>query len=169
MGHNSRKENTNMKNDILIVYYSWSGNTRAIAELIGRETGGTLFEIEPVQSYSTNYVAVVEQAKEEIQSGFRPDLKALPEIDSYKVVFLGSPIWWHTMAPPLAAFIDSSDLKNKTVVPFHTHGGGGAGEFEKDILKMCPDSKVINGYGTYNRGGSETKAQIGAWLKDIGL
>lgn len=158
-----------MKKDILIAFYSWSGNTRTIAELIGRETGGKLFEIKPVRPYSTDYGAVVEQAKEEMQAGFRSELKALPEINSYKIVFQGTPIWWHTMAPPLASFIKSFDLKEKTVVPFHTHGGGGVGEFEKDIAKMCQDSTVTKGFGTYNQGGSDTRAQIGAWLRDIGL
>ena len=158
-----------MKNDILIAYYSWSGNTRKIAELIRRETGGTLFEIEPFQPYTTDYRAAVAQAKEEIQAGFRPDLKALPEITSYTVIFLGTPIWWHTMAPPLAAFIERFDLNKKTVVPFHTHGGGGVGSFEEDIAKMCPNSTVTIGFGEYNNGGSETLAQIIAWLSDIGL
>jgi flavodoxin len=163
------KEKTNMKNDILIAYYSWHGNTRKIAELIERETGGTLFEIEPVQPYTTDYGAVVAQAKEEIEAGFRPELKAMPKITSYTVVFLGTPIWWHTMAPPLAAFIDRFDLNRKTLVPFHTHGGGGVGSFEKDIAKMCPNSTVKEGFGAYNSGGSETIAQIGSWLSSIGL
>lgn len=158
-----------MKNDILIAYYSWHGNTRKIAELIQHKTGGTLFEIEPVQPYTKDYRAAVAQAKEEIQSGFRPDLKAMPEITSYQVVFLGTPIWWHTMAPPLATFIDRFDLAGKTVVPFHTHGGGGVGEFEKDIEKMCPQSKVSKGFGAYESGGSETSGQIDSWLTSIGL
>jgi flavodoxin len=162
-------ENTNMKNDVLIAYYSWSGNTRKIAELIERETSGTLFEIEPVQPYPTNYRAVVAQAKEEIKAGFRPELKAMPKISSYKVVFLGTPIWWHTMAPPLAAFVDRFDLNRKIVVPYHTHGGGGAGRFEKDIAKICRNSTVKEGFGTYNSGGNETRAQIGSWLNSIGL
>jgi flavodoxin len=158
-----------MKNEVLIAYYSWSGNTRKIANLIERETGGMLFEIEPVQPYPTNYWAVVEQAKEEIKAGFRPELKAMPKISSYTVVFLGTPIWCHTMAPPLAAFIDRFDLNRKIVVPFHTHGGGGAGSFEKDIAKMCPNSTVKEGFGAYNSEGSETIAQIGSWLSSIGL
>lgn len=158
-----------MKNDILVAYYSWHGNTRKIAELIGRETGGALFEIEPILPYTTDYGAAVAQAKEEIQAGFRPELQAMPTITSYPVVFLGSPIWWHTMAPPLAAFIDRFDLHGKTVVPFHTHGGGGVGTFESDLAKMCPDSTVTTGFGTYNRGGSETVAQIVSWLNSIGL
>ena len=158
-----------MKNDILIAYYSWSGNTRKIAELIERETGGALFEIKPVQPYTADYQATVAQAKTEIQAGFRPELKAMPEITSYKVVFLGTPIWWHTMAPPLASFIDRFDLHRKTVVPFHTHGGGGGGSFEKDIAQMCPSSTVKEGFGAYNSGGSEAIAQIGSWLHSIGL
>ncbi|MEW6673081.1 MAG: flavodoxin [Thermodesulfobacteriota bacterium] len=158
-----------MKNDILIAYYSWSGNTRKIAELIERKTGGTLFEIEPVQPYTTNYQAAVAQAKEEIQAGFRPELKAVPKITSYTIVFLGTPIWWHTMAPPLASFVDRFYLNRKTVVPFHTHGGGGVGEFEKDIANICPNSTVTKGFGAYNSGGSETEAQIEAWLSSIVL
>jgi flavodoxin len=128
-----------------------------------------LFEIEPVQPYPTNYRVVVAQAKEEIKTGFKPELKAMPKKTSHAVVFLGTPIWWHTMAPPLAAFIDCFDLNRKTVVPFHTHGGGGAGSFEKDIARMCRNSTVQEGFGTYNSGGSETRAQIGSWLNSIGL
>ena len=158
-----------MKNEILIAYYSWHGNTRKIAQLIQQKTGGTLFEIEPVQPYTTNYREAVAQAKEEIQSGFRPDLKTLPEITSYRVVFLGTPIWWHTMAPPLATFIDRLDLEGKTVVPFHTHGGGGVGEFEEDIEKMCQQSTVTEGLSVYERGGSETDGQIDSWLRSIKL
>ena len=157
-----------MKNDILIAYYSWSGNTRKIAGLIERKTGGTLFEIEPVLPYTTDYQAAVAQAKEEIKAGFRPDLKSMPEITLYKVVFLGTPIWWHTMAPPLAALIDRSDLNKRTVVPFHTHGGGGVGSFEEDITKMCPNATVTKGFGAYNSGGSETITEISAWLSSIG-
>ena len=158
-----------MKNDILIAYYSWSGNTRKIAELIKHKTGGTLFQIEPVQPYTTDYQAVVAQAKEEIQAGFQPKLQAMPEITSYTVAFIGTPIWWHTMAPPVATFIERFDLNGKTVAPFHTHGGGGVGVFEKDIAKMCPNSTVTEGFGAYNSGGSETITEIGAWLSAIGL
>ena len=157
-----------MKTDILIVYYSWKGNTRKIAELIQRETGGTLFEIEPVRQYSTDYSTVVAQAKKEISSGFKPELKALPEDTSYKVVFVGTPIWCYTMAPPVAAFIDRFDLTGKTVIPFHTHGGGGGGSFEQDVAKMCQDSTITKGFGTCGRGGSNTLARIRSWLKSIG-
>lgn len=158
-----------MKNDILIAYYSWSGNTRTIAELIREKTGGTLFEIEPVPLYTTDYKACVAQAKTEVRSGFQPELKVMPEMDSYSTVFLGTPNWCGTMAPPLASFVSRFDLDKKTVVPFHTHGGGGAGRFEEDIAKMCPNSKILKGFGTYGSGGSETMVRINAWLGDMGF
>lgn len=158
-----------MKNNILIAYYSWSGNTRTIARRIERETGGRLFEIEPAQPYTTDYRAAVAQAKKEIEAGFRPELQSMPSITSYTIAFIGTPIWWHTMAPPVATFIERFDLNGKTVVPFHTHGGGGVGSFEEDIAKMCPNSTVTEGFGAYNSGGSETVTQIASWLSSIGL
>ncbi|GAB6904266.1 conserved hypothetical protein [Desulfosarcina cetonica] len=158
-----------MKNNILIAYYSWSGNTRNIARRIERETGGRLFEIEPAQPYTTDYRAAVAQAKKEIEAVFRPELQSMPNITSYTIAFIGTPIWWHTMAPPVATFIERFDLNGKTVVPFHTHGGGGVGSFEEDIAKMCPDATVTKGFGAYNSGGPETATQIASWLSSIGL
>jgi flavodoxin len=161
------KERTDMMNNTLIAYYSWSGNTRRVAEIIAHQTGGTLFEIEPVQPYTTDYGAAVRQTKEEIRAGFRPELKEMPELTSYAVIFLGTPIWWHTMAPPVATFIDQYDLDGKTVVPFHTHGGGGVGSFEMDVAKMCPNSTIKDGFGALNNGGSEARDQIDSWLRSL--
>jgi flavodoxin len=158
-----------MKKEILIAYYSWHGNTKKIAELIHHETGGTLFEIETVQKYSADYENVVAQAKDEIRTGFRPKLKAMPKNASFDVIFMGSPIWWYTMAPPLASFISRFDLNGKTVAPFYTHGGGGGGSFEQDLAKMCSNCILTEGLGTYNGGGRETIAQIRSWLSTIDL
>ena len=158
-----------MQNEILIAYYSWKGNTRKIAELIQQATGGALFEIEPVQPYSRDYNAVVAQAKTEIRAGFRPELKAMPEGDSPSVVFLGTPIWWYTMAPPLAALIDRYALGGKTVAPFYTHGGGGPGTLEADIRRMCPDSPATDNFGVHEDGGSGAASQVSAWLRILGL
>ncbi|MFK5952639.1 MAG: flavodoxin [Desulfobacterium sp.] len=158
-----------MRSDMLIAYYSRHGNTRKIAELIKCATGADLFEIELVRSCTTDYDAVVAQAKTQIRSSFWPELESMPETDSYEVVFLGTPIWWHTMAPPLASFIEHFDLEKKTVVPFYTHCGGGGGKYEQDIIKMCQDSTVARGFGTYNTDGSDTTAKIDVWLNAMGF
>jgi len=156
-----------MGDDILIAYYSWQGNTRKIASLIQNRTKGTLFEIKMKTPYSTDYGTVVKQAKEEIRAGVIPELVSLPDKNSYSTVFIGTPNWWHTMAPPLAAFLQSYDMSNKTVIPFCTHGGGGKGTIEKDAASMCPSSTFKNGFVTYNDGGRTLQADIDAWLKAL--
>lgn len=158
-----------MNNDILIAYYSWSGNTRKIAEQIQKLTGGGLFEIKPVQPYADNYSEVVRQAKNEIRSGFLPELTSFPENNSYKTLFIGSPNWWNTMAPPAASFLSGSDLDGKTVIPFITHGGGGAGTFERDVANLCPGSEITKGYSLYNDGGISAAKELDLWLTKIGM
>lgn len=108
----------------LIVYYSHSGTTRRLAELITRETGGDLLELVPETAYPQDYNAVVAQAKRELQSGHRPALKtALPDLSAYDMVFVGTPNWWSSPAPPVLTFLEQADAKGATVAPFCTHGG----------------------------------------------
>ncbi len=133
-----------MARSILVAYYSHSSNTRGIAELIQRETGGTLFEIQPEVAYPTAYNTVVEQAKREIQAGFRPPLRAgLDQLQSYDTILIGTPNWWSTIAPPVATFLAGQDLAGKTVAPFCTHGGGGAGHIARDVAALCPGATVL--------------------------
>ncbi len=63
-------EAQNRKQKILIAYFSWSGNTRAIAQQIHQKTGGDLFEIEPVKSYSQNYNTCLEEAQRDQRSRY---------------------------------------------------------------------------------------------------
>lgn len=154
-----------MDDNVLVVYYSWSGNTRRIAELIAQETGADLFEAEPVEPYTTNYSACVAQARNEIKTNYRPVLIGMPESKPYSTIFLGTPIWCATMAPPLATFIDNFAFNGLTVLPFYTHGGGGGGRFERDIASMCRGANILSAYEVYGRGGSESPAQIQSWIK----
>ncbi len=156
-----------MKESILIAYYSWHGNTQKIAQLIQEVTQGTLFEIKPSQAYTTNYKEAVAQAKQEIEAGFKPQLASLTDITPFTTVFLGTPIWWHTMAPPLYSFITQLDFANKTIVPFYTHGGGGPGRYAQDIAQACPHSSLTEIFGVYESGGSETVSSIKNWLQSL--
>ena len=153
---------------VLIAYYSWSGNTRAAAEQIQKITGGTLFEIKPVEAYPTDYQECVDQAKKECRSGFKPELSTkVDDMQKYDVIFVGSPNWWGTMAPPVATFLTSYDLKGKTVVPFFTHGGGGVQNCERDVRKLCsgsnlPQAGVFSG-GSVRRSGDA----IANWVSKV--
>ena len=154
----------------LIVYYSRSGNTRGIAHLIQQQVGGTIHEIQPAVPYPSSYDAVVDQAGEEIQAGYKPPLKTkLDHIKSYDTVFVGSPNWWNTIAPPVATFLSEYDLSGKTVVPFCTHGGGGLGRIGRDIAVLCPHSTVLTSFEIYGSGRGDAQARVSAWLRRIGM
>jgi len=118
-----------MAKRILIVYYSWVGNARKVAEQIHGAVGGELFELLPVTPYSADYRVCLEQARKEIPAGFKPELKTKPaSIADFDIIFAGSPNWCSSIAPPLATFLSSFDFNGKTIAPFCTYGGGGAGQ-----------------------------------------
>lgn len=80
------------KSDTLIAYFSWSGNTEALAGMIAEETGGTLFQIEPAEPYTDDYDALLDQAQEEQAEDARPALAAdVENWDDYQVIFVGYP------------------------------------------------------------------------------
>ena len=104
---------------VLVVYFSHSGNTRAVAERIAAATGADLFEIVPQKPYPAEYRAVVDQARREIAADYRPALKTdLPDAGRYDVIYIGSPCWWSTVAPPVATFLAAHDFTGKTLIPF---------------------------------------------------
>lgn len=152
---------------ILIAYYSWSGNTQEVAEAIKKETNGTLFRIETVKPYPEKYQETTAQAKKEINDGYRPELKEkVADIAQYDIIFIGSPNWWGTIAPVVSTFLESYDLKGKTVIPFITHGGGGVQNTIKDLTAQCKGCNTVSdgwvGYGSRTFG-------ISSWIKGLNL
>ena len=159
-----------MAEHILIAYFSHSANTQRIANLIHKEVGGTIHEIQPEAPYPNSYNAVVDQAKKEIQAGYTPVLQStLDHIESYDTIFVGSPNWWSTIAPPVTTFLSQYDVSGKTIVPFCTHGGGGLGRVERDIAKLCPQSTVLSCLEIYGSGSGNAHAEVSAWLRTIGI
>lgn len=156
-----------MENGILIVCYSYSGNTYRVASEIKRQIGGTLCEIYPKQPYSMGYETILEQVRKEIETGFHPHLFPTPVcLEKYPVIFAGSLNWCGTVAPPLASWLSGRDLSGKIVLPFWSHCGGGWGNLDQDIRKLCPKSEVRGAFHTLNDGGSELPKKISAWLKE---
>ena len=153
---------------VLVAYYSWGGNMRFAAEKIQQLTGGTLFEIKPADPYPSDYNACVEQAKRECRSGFKPALASKVEnFDRYDVIFVGTPNWWSTMAPPVLTFLTSSDFRGKTVIPFVTHGGGGMARCEKDMRKACPQASFVRGGAFSGSGIRNAEAALAKWVNEV--
>ena len=98
---------------ILVAYFSWSGNTREMAEYIANSTGGDIFEIIPKTPYPEDYTQCTEVALAERDGNTRPQIKDLPEnIEEYDTLIIDYPIWWHTAPMIIGAFLESYDLTN---------------------------------------------------------
>lgn len=139
---------------ILIVYLSRTKNTKAVAEMIHEQIGGTLVELELVTPYPENYQAIVDQVAKENESGFLPPLKTkITYLDQYDVVFLGFPTWGMQLPPPMKSFLAENNLSGKKIIPFNTNAGYGIGSSFETVKELCPRSRVLEGFS--NKGGVE--------------
>lgn len=129
----------------LIVYYSYSGNTKRIAEMIQSKIGGDTARIETVNPYEGDYNSVVEQGKKEVDSGFAPEIKPMNiNMSDYDTIVLGTPVWWYTYAPAVKTFLDENDFSGKTVYAFATNGGW-IGHTFKDVERECTGAEIKPG------------------------
>ncbi|WP_368488491.1 flavodoxin [Clostridium sp. BJN0013] len=154
----------------LIAFFSYSGNTEVIANIIKENVGGELLQIKTVKSYPTNYDGVVDKARQEQNTEYRPELTVkVTDMDSYDIIYIGYPNWCSTIPMAVFTFFESYDFSRKTIIPFCTHGGGGMGRSTTDIKKLCPNSNVLEGLAI--RGSSVNKARkdVSAWLSKIGV
>ncbi len=157
-------------NPPLIVSYSYSGNTHQIAQELQGITGGDWCEIHPWQPYPMAFPELLEQVKQELHSGYHPRL--LPGARSprpYQVIFVGSPNWCGTIAPPLASWLYKNDLSGKVILPFYSHCGGVKGNLRGDIARLCPGADVREALGVLNDSSKNLRAILQNWLDKTGL
>src|SRR6266496_3247337 len=166
---------------ILIVYLSRTNNTKAIAEIIQRNVGGTLVALELEKLYPENYQQTVQQVVKENETGYLPLLKTkIDGIEKYDVVFLGFPTWDMKMPPPMKSFLHQYNLSGKTVIPFNTNAGYGVGSGFQTVKELCQNSKVLEGFsitGGMERDGvyfvikgekaKEAETEVKKWLQKI--
>ena len=152
--------------NILIAYFSWSGNTQAVAERISELTGGTLYRIEPAVPYPTDYTACTEVALEERDTNARPEIATSVEnMDQYDTVFIGCPVWWHTAPMIISTFTESYDFTDKTVIPFCTYASTYRDETLARIVELTPGATHLAGWGVSGR----NTDGVEAWLREIGI
>jgi flavodoxin len=144
------------------------GNTEVIAKKIQELTRSDIFKIEPVKSYPEDYTQATDVARAEQRENDRPALKdKVKDMGSYAVVFIGYPNWWGTMPMAVFSFLGEYDFSEKTIIPFCTHEGSGMGSSERDIQKLCPNTKMLPGLAI--RGGNVGRADrdVTNWLKQL--
>ena len=151
----SNAQQSKSDNKILIVYLSRTNNTKAIAEIIQKNAGGTLVALELEKPYPDNYGATVQQVVRENESGYLPPLKTkIDGIQSYGIVFVGFPTWGMKLPPPIKSFLKQYNLKGKTIVPFNTNDGYGIGSSFDTVKELCTGCNVLEGFTI--RGGVDT-------------
>ncbi|MDO5443045.1 MAG: flavodoxin [Bacteroidia bacterium] len=132
----------------LVLYYSQTGTTKAVAEEIAAQTGADLVAFDVTEPYTGDFNETIARCTEERTKGYVPELAALDiDLSEYDVIYLGYPIWFGSYAPPVEALLKVVDLGGKTIVPFCTFGSGGLQASVADLKKALPKAEVREGYG----------------------
>lgn len=154
----------------LVLYYSQTGNTKAVAQKIATRIGADTEEIIPVQPYDTGFRATIERCLKEREEGKVIEIQPLTaDLAKYDVIFIGYPVWFGTYAPPVATFLDQTDLSGKKIVPFCTFGSGGLDSSVKDLMAKQPNAEILPGYGVRAARMDAVSYEIDQFLKANGF
>lgn len=160
----------NDDNKVLVCYFSATGTTEKAAQRIADLTGGKLYNIEPKVPYTEadlDWRDSLSRSSVEMRTkSSRPELKdSVTDLSDYSVVFIGYPNWWNTHPTIINTFIESNNLKGKTVVPFMTSGGSNIINSEKELHESYPSLTISKGLLMNDVSDDDIKN----WLKEIGL
>lgn len=155
----------------LVVFYSYTGHTKMIAENIQQKLNCDILEIKPVKPYSTDYQTVVDEEQNNSSVGKTPDIQKIDKnLNDYDEIIIGTPVWWYTIAPVIRTFLTQNDLSNKTIKPFATNAGW-LGHTFKEIQKLCPNSKVDKGmnivFESYSDNIVTSPDEIEKWIDEL--
>ena len=167
---NIAANDNNSDNKILVVYFTWGGNSRTLAGYAREITGGDIFEIVPAQPYPSQYRATTQQAREELDNNYLPAIKnQINNLSSYDTIILVYPNWWGTIPQIVKRFLQDNDFSGKTIAPICTHEGSRMGRSLTDIRALCPNSTITEGLDV--RGGSVSGARntVRDWINKIGI
>jgi flavodoxin len=152
----------------LVAFFSHSGNTRNLARHLQEAAGTDVFEIKPATPYPTEYDDVVEQAEHEQKKDYRPPLQSNgPDLKNYRLIFIGSPNWWNTIAPPVKTFLEAHDFAGKTIVPFITHEGSGAGKSRQEVQRICSLATVLDSRAFWGNDVKNAGGEVRQWLRGL--
>lgn len=129
----------------IIVYFTYTNNTKMIAEQIKEKLNCDILEIKTVIPYSKDYDTVVNDEQNSEASNHLPDIQNINiDLSKYDEIILGTPVWWYRPVPAIRTFLTQNDLTGKRIIPFATNAGW-LGKTFKEIKSLCPNSKVEDG------------------------
>ena len=159
--------------NLLVVYYSATGNTEEVANTIAETTGGDLFELEPAEPYTgadLDWTDDNSRVSREYADESLRDVELVSTTvenwDSYDTVFIGYPIWWGIAAWPVDTFVEANDFAGKTVIPFATSSSSGMGESGQLLEELAGTGEWQEGM-RFRSGVDE--ADVQEWVNGMGL
>ena len=161
------------ESNVLVAYFSATGNTERVANAIAEATGGDLFELTPAAPYTDADLDWTDESSRVVREYENPEERDVAlTVDTpdnwadYDVVYLGYPIWWGIAAWPVNDFVASNDFTGKTVIPFCTSSSSGLGESGQLLADLA-------GTGTWLEGerfrSSASQEDVTAWVESLGL
>ena len=166
-------ESNTQNGKVLVVYYSGSGHTARVATDIAEAAGADLFEITPVEPYSSDDLdytndssRVVQEYNDESLRDVALTTTTVENWDDYDTVFIGYPIWWQIAAWPVNNFVKDNDFSGKTVIPFATSASSGMGESGTLLEEMAGTGDWQEGQRFASGASSE---DVQAWVADLNL
>ena len=152
----------------LVAYFSASGTTEKIAEMIAEATAADLFEILPKQPYTKDDLNWMDKKSrtsvEMSDKKFRPEIfNTDVQAEKYDEIILGFPIWWYVAPTIINTFLEKYDFSGKKIVLFATSGGSGFGNTVSELKPSAPDAEIVEGK-VLNKA---TKQEIAEWIKSI--
>ena len=159
--------------NVLVVYFSASGNTEKVARYIAEATGATTFELTPVNPYSSadlNWTVSDSRVNREHNDETLRDIELTSTtVDNwagYDTVFIGYPIWWGIAAWPVNTFIKNNNFDGKTVIPFATSASSGMGQSGTLLRDMAGTGNWLAGQRFSS---SASQSTVTAWVKSLNL
>lgn len=129
----------------LIVYFSYTNNTRTIVNKIKDKLNCDILEIKTIIPYSEDYQSVVDDEQNSEGSNYLPEIQDINiNLNQYDEIILGTPVWWYRPVPAIRTFLTQNDLAGKIIKPFATNAGW-LGRTFKEIKSLCPNSIVEDG------------------------
>ncbi len=165
---------TEEQTKVLVVYFSATGSTKAVAGYIAETLGADTFELTPQEPYLAADLDYNNSESRVCREHADPALQdvaltsaTVEHWEQYSTVFVGFPIWWYQAPRIIQTFLESADFSGKTVIPFATSGGSGMGKTVELLRSSCaPDTRWNEG----KRLSSHASAQeVSAWTKSLSL
>ena len=155
----------------LVAYFSASGVTAKAAKNLAAAVGADLYEIKPAVPYTPADLDWTDKHSrstvEMNDPASRPAITGeLPNMSEYDTLFVGFPIWWYVAPTIINTFLESCDLKGKTIVPFATSGGSGMGKTNSHLTGSCPGARLLEGKVLR---ASASQAELAAWAEKAAL